>query len=229
MAGLSFPEGCGPLALVGGAEWSAGCCFDAELLGASATRRVSVLPTAAAYEHPERVAARASDYFAGLGAEVETIPVLGRRDAEESALANQVRAAAFVYVASGSPLHLRSVFKSSPVWDALVAAWSHGAVLAAAAAGAMVLGDPMMDPRGGALTLGLGLVPRLVVLPHADQWSDEKGRRTFLLAQGDLRLVAIDPQTALIRWPDGRWETSGPGSVTVYVNGEPAELAALAG
>lgn len=212
---------------MGGAEWGGACSFDAELFAASASRRVSILPTAAAYEHPERVATRAGAYFAGLGAEVETIPVLGRVDAEDRDFAQRVASSDFLFLSSGSPLHLRSVLKSSPVWDALVQAWSRGAVLAASAAGAMVLGDPMMDPRGGALTLGLGLVPRLVVLPHADQWSDEKGRRTFLLAQGNLRLVAIDPQTALIRWPDGHWETRGPGSVTVYVNGEPTGLDAL--
>ena len=42
----------GVLALVGGAEWREGCTFDAQLLEASGGRDVTVLPTAAAYEHP---------------------------------------------------------------------------------------------------------------------------------------------------------------------------------
>ncbi len=44
----------GPLAFVGGDEWTEGCDFDAELLAASGGTEVLVLPTAAAYEHPER-------------------------------------------------------------------------------------------------------------------------------------------------------------------------------
>ena len=61
----------------------------------------------------------------------------------------------------------------------------------------------MIDPRGGALTLGLGLIEQLAVLPHADTWSPEKAHRTFSLAAGGLRIAAIDEQTALIRDPDG--------------------------
>ena len=44
----------GTLCLVGGNEWSDGCTFDAELLKESASSDVLVLPTAAAYEHPQR-------------------------------------------------------------------------------------------------------------------------------------------------------------------------------
>ena len=42
-----------------------------------------VIPAAAAYEHPERVADRASAYFEGLGVKARTLPVLNRRDAED--------------------------------------------------------------------------------------------------------------------------------------------------
>jgi cyanophycinase len=127
-----------------------------------------------------------------------------------------------VYLSGGSPLHLRSVLKDSPVWTALVDAWRHGAVVAGSSAGAMVLGDPMVDPRGGALTLGLGLVGQLAVLPHYDTWSEEKAHRTVQLATGHLRIAAVDERTALIRDPDGTWRAAGSGGVTVYVDGRPA-------
>ena len=58
--------------------------------------------------------------------------------------------------AGGSPMHLRSVLKGSAVLAALREAWRGGAVVAGSSAGAMVLTDPMVDPRGGALTVGLG-------------------------------------------------------------------------
>jgi cyanophycinase len=153
--------------------------------------------------------------------------VLTRRDAEDTASAEQVRAARFVYLGGGSPLHLRSVLKDSPVWAALVDAWRAGAVVAGSSAGAMVLCDPMVDPRGGALTLGLGLVGQLAVLPHYDTWSEEKAQRTVRLATGHLRIAAVDESTALIRDPSGAWRSAGAGAVTVYVDGQPAGLEAL--
>jgi cyanophycinase len=218
----------GPLALVGGAEWTEGCDFDASLWDASGRTDVVVLPTAAAYEHPERAIDAASKWFAALGATVRGLMILSRRDAEQEEFARQVREARFLYLGGGSPLHLRSVLKDSPVWAAVVEAWNHGAVVAGSSAGAMVLGDPMVDPRGGALTLGLGLVGHLAVLPHYDTWSEEKAHRTVQLATGHLRIAAVDERTALIRDPDGSWRTAGSGAVTVYVDGQPAGLEALA-
>ncbi len=218
----------GLLALVGGAEWTPRCRFDSELWEASGRAEVLVLPTAAAYEHPQRAVDTATRWFASLGAEARGLMVLTRRDAEDTAAAEQVRAARFVYLGGGSPLHLRSVLKDSPVWAALVDAWQGGAVVAGSSAGAMVLCDPMVDPRGGALTLGLGLVGQLAVLPHYDTWSEEKAQRTVRLATGHLRIAAVDECTALIRDPAGAWRTAGAGAVTVYVDGRPAGLDALA-
>jgi len=218
----------GPLALAGGGEWQEPCTFDRDLLAASGGKDVLVLPTAAAYEHPQRSVDAAVAYFRRLGGRARGLMVLRRPDAEERANADAVRAARFIYLSGGSVLHLRSVLKDSSLWQALEGAWHDGAVLAGSAAGAMVLGDPMVDPRGGALTVGLGLVEQLAVLPHADTWSAEKAHRTFSLAEGGLRIAAIDSHTALIRDPDGSWRVAGAGQVTVYVDGRPSGLEALA-
>lgn len=217
----------GPLALVGGAEWQEGCTFDAGLLASSGGAEVTVLPTAAAYEHPARAVDTARRHFAALGASVVGLMILSRRDAEDPAQADAVRRARFLYLGGGSPLHLRSVLKDSKVWQALEEAWQGGAVVAGSSAGAMVLGDPMIDPRGGALTLGLGLVEQVAVLPNADTWSPEKAHRTFSLATGGLRIAAIDEQTALIREPDGAWRAEGVGSVAIYLDGKVTSLDAL--
>jgi cyanophycinase len=218
----------GPLALAGGAEWTEGCTFDRELWEVSGRAEVLILPTAAAYEHPERAVHTAVRWFAGFGATARGLMVLSRPDAESDTFAAQVAAARYLYLGGGSPLHLRSVLKDSRVWAALVHAWNQGAVVAGSSAGAMVLGDPMVDPRGGALTLGLGLVGQLAVLPHYDTWSPEKAHRTVQLATGHLRIAAVDERTALIRDPDGRWRAAGAGAVTVYVDGKPAGIETLA-
>jgi cyanophycinase len=220
-------EATGHLALVGGAEWTEGCGFDQELWETSGRAEVLVLPTAAAYEHPARAVEVATNWFFGFGASVRGLMVINRRDALDQSAADELRQARFIYLSGGSPMHLRSVLKDTPAWEALVAAWRDGAVVAGSSAGAMVLCDPMVDPRGGALTLGLGLIDHLAVLPHYDTWSPEKAERTVELATGHLRIAAIDERTALIRDPDGSWRTAGAGEVTVYVDGQATGIEAL--
>lgn len=222
-------ERAGPLCLVGGAEWTPGCDFDRELWEAAERPEVLVLPTADAYEHPGRTVEAATAWFSTFGATVRGLMVLSRADAQDEQMAAAVAGARFVYLGGGSPLHLRSVLKDSAVWSALCRAWAAGAVIAGSSAGAMVFGDPMVDPRGGALTLGLGLIEQLAVLPHYDTWSQEKAERTVQLATGHLRIAAIDERTALVREPDGTWRTAGAGAVTVYVDGRPAGIDALTG
>ncbi|HZQ26379.1 MAG TPA: Type 1 glutamine amidotransferase-like domain-containing protein [Acidimicrobiales bacterium] len=217
----------GVVALVGGGEWRDGCTFDRSLLDAAGTGDVLVLPTAAAYEHPERAVQAAADWFAGLGAKATGLDVLRRPDADDDANAEAVRAARFIYLAGGSPLHLRSVLKESKVWDALVGAWQDGAVVAGSSAGAMVLTDPMVDPRGGAFTMGLGLIEQLAVIPHFNSWSPEKTHRTIALAAKGLAVVGIPEQTAVIRDAGGAWRAEGVGDVTVFLDGQTASVEAL--
>jgi cyanophycinase len=217
----------GTLALVGGAEWQDGCDFDRQLLEASGGGEVLVLPTAAAYEHPDRAVATADRWFAGFGGKVRGLMVLNRPDAEDPANVEAVRSARFLYLSGGSPMHLRSVLKDSALWDAITSAWNDGAVLAGSSAGAMVLCDPMVDPRGGAFTLGLALVGQLAVIPHHDTWPAHKEKRTLDLAPVGLPIAGIDERTALIRSPDGAWSAAGAGDVTVFLHGKEAGLDAL--
>jgi cyanophycinase len=217
----------GPLALVGGAEWREGCTFDRTLLAESGAEEVLILPTAAAYEHPQRAVETAEAWFAGLGAKARGLNLLARPDADDEANVAAIRDARFLYLSGGSPLHLRSVLKDSAAWDALCQAWDGGAVLAGSSAGGMALCDPMVDPRGGAFTLGLGLLAQVAIIPHHNTWSEEKAKRTITLAPKGLPIVGIDERTALIRGVDGAWSVAGVGGVVVFQNGHEAGLEAL--
>jgi cyanophycinase len=225
----------GVLALVGGGEWSEGCSFDAEFLAAAGSNDVVVLPTAAAYEHPERLVVRAGEWFAGLGGQVEGLMVLSRADAGDAGAAAVLRAARFIYLAGGSPMHLRSVLKGSLVWEALLEAWNGGAVVVGSSAAAMALTDPMVDARGGGLTIGLGLLSGLAVVPHfGDVHEDEHGEklhRSVQLAPRGTPVAGIPERTALIRDRTGGWRSAGLGRVAVYLDGARAEagLGALPG
>ncbi len=211
-------RGAGALALLGGGEWGAGCRALDEGLLELAGSEVIVLPTAAAFEHPERVAARATAYFDGLGASVRTLAVLHRKEAEDPEIVATVRAAKFVYLVDGSPLHLRSVLKGSALFEALVSCYHGGGVIAASGAGATLLGDPMVDPRGGAYTVGLGLIRNLAVFPYHGTAADHLRERSIDLLPSGATLVGIDEETALVL-RDGTWTVAGAGTVTVYAAG----------
>ncbi|MCZ7535562.1 MAG: Type 1 glutamine amidotransferase-like domain-containing protein [Acidimicrobiia bacterium] len=207
----------GTLALLGGDEWTDECrSLDAELLAASGGDEVVVLPTAAAYEQPDRVVERAAAWFETLGARVCALRILNRRDAETDAHLRSVRAAKLLYICDGSPLHLRSVLKGSPLWDAIVSAYRDGAVLAASGAGATVVCDPMVDPRGGAYTVGLGVVSNLAVFPYHGTAARHLRERSVQLLPRGATLAGLDETTALVRSPAGEWRAIGPGSVTLY-------------
>jgi cyanophycinase len=207
----------GTLALIGGGEWEgAAKALDAELLATVDAKEVVVLPTAAAFEQPERAIERAEAYFAELDLPVVALRVLHRAEAEDRAIAAVLSGARLVYLGDGSPLHLRSVLKGSVLFTALSDAYRAGATIAASGAGATVLCDPMVDPRGGAYTVGLGLVSNVAVFPYHGTAADHLRERSLDLLPSTATLAGIDESTALVRAPGGAWRVAGAGSVTLY-------------
>ncbi|MGZ6925964.1 MAG: Type 1 glutamine amidotransferase-like domain-containing protein [Acidimicrobiia bacterium] len=215
MAGRAVPKG--TLALIGGGEWGEHHRnLDRRLLELAGTKQVVVLPTAAAFEHPDRVGDAATAHFTPLGAEVRMVRALNRRDAQDDANVSVVADAKFVYLADGSPMHLRSVLKGSKLFEAMLAAYRGGAVVAASGAGATVLCDPMVDPRGGAYTVGLGFVEGLAVFPYHGTAAEHLRQRSIELKPADAVLAGIDDETALVREPGPSWSVAGAGGVTLY-------------
>ena len=119
-------------------------------------------------------------------------------------------------------MHVRSVLKHSAVWDALVAAWRDGAVVVGSSGAAMALTDPMVDARGGGLTIGLGLVSGVAVVPHfgdaAEDGTGEKLHRSVQLAPGTPRWSAYPsaPRSSGTRTAHGAQPVSirSPSSLT---------------
>jgi cyanophycinase len=123
-------------------------------------------------------------------------------------------------------LHLRSVLKGSALFEALLYAHGRGAVIAASGAGATVVCDPMVDPRGGAYTVGLGIIAGLAVFPDHAGAADHRRERSLELQPADAVLVGLDEHTAIVREGPDEWSVIGPGHATVYrVGGAPEQLA----
>lgn len=203
------------IALQGGGPFVANDDLDRRLLSSVGAGSVVVLPTADAFEHPDVMVASAMRWGERMGVHVEALMVLSRPDALDQGAAAVVRQAKAVYVAGDSPMHLRSVLKDTPVFEALQQVVVDGGVVAAVGQSANGLCDPMTDPRGGAFTLGLGLVTGLALVTEVETWSHDRLARTVKLAAGKVPLVSLATGSALLRDGDA-WEQVGD----VEVHGE---------
>ena len=130
-------------------------------------------------------------------------------------------------------MHIRSVLKNSAVWEALVAAWRGGAVVVGSSGAAMALTDPMVDARGGGLTIGLGLIDGVAVVPHFGDAARGRvrGRRCTARCcspRGTRRWSASPSGRRSSGTRTGRGARPGAGAVAVFLDGAPAAgLAAL--
>lgn len=201
----------GILALQGGGPFAANDDLDRRLLQHVGATRVVVLPTADAFEHPERLVAAAMTWGERLDVEIEALMVMRRGEAMERGVAEVLEGQRAVYLVGDQPLHLRSVLKSTPLWEAIVGLLEAGGTVVATGGSAGALCDPMVDPRGGAFTLGLGLVTGLALVTEAETWSAERLHRTLKLA--NTPVVELPSGAALLHSPEG-WEQVG--EVTVH-------------
>ena len=196
----------GTIALVGGGPFESNDDLDRRLLASVDADRVVVLPTADAFEAPGLLIAAAMSWAERLGVLVEALMVFQRHEAEDADAADVVRSARAVYLVGDSSMHLRSALKETAVFGALVHVARNGGLVAAVGPSAAALCDPMLDQRGGAFTIGLGLVRGLAVIPESDTWSAERLQRTLSLA--DTTVVELPNGSALVR-RGGEWELVG--------------------
>lgn len=196
----------GPLALVGSGEYLPVMTRTERMLIEGRPPRYVQLPTAAAPEG-ERSLRRWLD----LGAEqaerlgVEQIPVVvrDRAEAESAELASMIDGAGLIYLSGGSPMYLAQTLRGSRVWAAILASWRAGSALAGCSAGAIALTSwvPAFRSPGTAPDPGLGVLPKLRVLPHFDKmvaWVPDLMNRALLQAPERTAVLGIDEDTALV-------------------------------
>lgn len=201
----------GTLILEGGAPFVGNDeCDRAALAGRSGY--VAILPTADAFESPDKLVAAAESWGERMSVTVRSVPVYTRADALEAHHADVLRDATAVYVVGDSPIHLRSAIMETPVFEALRAQADRG-LLVAVAGSAAALCDPMVDPRGGAYALGLGLVRGLALITESDTWSKDRLQRSLDLAN---TTVVELPTGAALTLANGVWSMHGD----VVVHGE---------
>ena len=196
----------GPLALVGSGEYLPVMSGVEGLLLRGRPPRYVQLPTAAAPEGQQSLR-RWIDLGASqakrLGVEQVPVVVADRQDADRPELAALIEGAGLVYLSGGNPGYLAATLRGSRVLDAIVAAWQAGAALAGCSAGAMALTGwvPSVREPGRVPDPGLGIVPRLRVLPHFDKmltWApDLLGFATAGTDPG-VTAIGLDEDTAIV-------------------------------
>ena len=168
---------------------------------------VVVVPTAAAFIGAAKAAVLTADAFNGVDARVEALMVTDRASNAQDYFVERLTNADVVVLCDGSPLHARLVWRNSPVGDAINAARS----LVAVGAVATVLGDVMVDPRGGAPMVGLGYRSGAAICAPA---SDDQMTRTRSLLTADVALIVVGPSGVLRRDDDG-WRVVSARDVVV--------------
>lgn len=180
--------------------------------------RVAIVPTAAAPDGDEvfeRWLNLGVAHFEGLGAAAEPIPLRTRADADDPTLARRLAQAAFVYLSGGKPSYLRDTLAGSACWQAIVDVVRRGGVLAGCSAGAMVLGEAILGFRRlREPSPGLGLVPRIVVIPHFDEFPMNLAA-LFVHVPRSCVVAGVDGMTALVG-RNGEWSVVGRGGVTIF-------------
>lgn len=200
----------GTIVLQGGGPFTLHDDLDRRLLADAGADRVVVLPTADAFERPEVLVSAAMSWAERLGVQVEALMVMNRPEAMDEGAASVVRSARAVWLVGDNPIHLRSVVKDTAIWDALHDVLRAGGVVVGCAASASALCDPMLDPRGGALALGLGLLNGMAVVTQSENLTHDRQARVRKLT--NVPLVFLPSTSALLK-TDAGWESVGPHEV----------------
>lgn len=167
---------------------------------------VVIVPTAAAFVGIAEAALLTRDPFDGYDVRVEALMVGERAATNDPYLIGRLARADVVVLADGSPLHARSVWRANAFGDAINGA----ATLVAIGAVSSVLGEVMIDPRGGAPTTGLGYrCGAALCLPS----SDVQMSRTRSLLGDDVALFVIG-RSGIVHHDGVDWRVVG-GDVVV--------------
>lgn len=175
---------------------------------------VVIVPTAAAFIGFTEAALRTSAVFDGFDVRAEALMVADRAATGDAYLVERLSNADLVVLCDGSALHARSVWRSNAFGDAIDAA----STLVAVGEVASVLGELMIDPRGGAPTTGLGYRHGAALSTPS---SDEQMARTRSLL-GDELLVVLGA-TGVVHHDGARWRVVA-GDVVVTRGHDVVEL-----
>ena len=168
-----------------------------DVLEVGARADVVVVTTAAAFVGVTEAAVAVAGVFNDFDLRVEALVISDRSATNEAYFARRIAEAQLVVLCDGSPLHARAVWRATPVGEAI----DRARQVVAIGSVSSVLGDVMIDPRGGAPTTGLGYRSGVALVVGA---SEEQMHRTRSLVTPDVAVVAIG-LSGVVRHDGSTW------------------------
>ncbi|MDI6604825.1 MAG: cyanophycinase [Thermoanaerobacteraceae bacterium] len=199
----------GNLVIIGGAEDKKGKCeILKEVVKLSGGRDGRIIIMTTATEHSEEVGKLYIDIFKEIGAaEVESVNINSREDANEKKTAERIRDCTCVFFTGGDQLRITSILGGSGIDKLLKEINRNGVLIVGTSAGASVMsrtmiigGDDEEAPRKCTINMapGLGLLNDVVIDQHFAQ-RGRIGRLLTAIAENPNNLgVGIDEDTAII-------------------------------
>ena len=223
------------MVLAGGRELDAGTAAGQALAGCDS---IAVVTVAAAFRRPDALDSRISAWAGALSLEHVVVRGVRRSDSLDPAVAKPIEGCDGVLVLDGSPAHFVAAVKGTPLLDAIVAAHRRGADVVWSGATAAAVCASMVDDRGGALTVGLGLHGGIVVASAWESWPRDRRRRLRGMVPESALFMALEsgaavestappPEWASPARPED-WTVLG-GAVEARQGGAPVPLANLSG
>ncbi len=188
--------------------------------------KISIIPTAAAPDNNHQHAGHNGiNWFKSLGAtQVESLPLIDKTSANDPSIVTAIDQSHLIYMLGGFTGYLGETLKHSDSWQAMLQAYSNGAVVAGSSAGAMVMCQYYFDPGKRRVVEGLGLLQNTCVLPHHNTFGKGWAQQLASLLPGVV-LLGIDEGTGMLDdGENGRkigWRVYGQGAITLYRGGKP--------
>jgi len=196
--------------------------------------RVVCLPTAAGQEGEKSVSRWSKmgmEHFTRLGANVQALPIIDAKSANNPNYASAVENADIIYFSGGNPSYLYQTMKDSLVWQSAQKAWARGAVYAGCSAGAMILGTEMPDVRAAGIrsTIAFGILPISSLLPHFNALP-LFGKPLIATLRRRLRegeiMIGVDEDTAIVGRRNEDWTVMGKSAAHRFTKDESRTYAA---
>lgn len=220
--------------LAGGRELDAGTPAGRALSGCGS---VAVVTVAAAFRRPDALMSRIGAWADALSLRPTVVSAVRRSDALDPDVSRPIAGCDGVLVLDGSPAHFVSSVKATPLLEAIVAAQRHGADVVWSGAAAAAVCASMVDDRGGALTVGLGLHDGIVVAGGWESWPRDRRRRLWRMVPESVLFMAFesgaavhstaDPQVLASSSSPDDWTVLG-GTVEARRGGGPVDLSSPA-
>jgi cyanophycinase len=190
--------------------------------------RVVCLPTAAGQEGETSVGRwmrMGEEHFQALGAEVASLPITSRAEADNPEFAAQIEQADLVYFSGGKPHYLYETLNGSKAWEAVQKATRRGAAFAGCSAGAMFIGEFLPDFRSFGLRQNrvFGVLPKSHIFPHFDRmlaWRSVTIPMLQPLIPADEYVLGLDEDTALVGRLGGQWTVMGRQNIYIITKNE---------